>query len=165
MWDGSRSSSVGVSLSFCPSQHAFKIGKPRISSLHITSLTFSSKMYFIRSKVYIMAVYNVPLQIRQEICEMELPQQVLRRLNTQTDEQVWGKHRRLHNSLLYTAPGPWHCSNANTFCRKTTHTSARPANTSNVLRVPAQNWHNVSPTIIVTTQANTPDCCQQVAFK
>lgn len=64
----------GLSLSFGPSQHAFKIGKPRISSLHITSLTFSSKMYFIRSKVYIMAVYNAPLQICQEICEMELPQ-------------------------------------------------------------------------------------------
>lgn len=47
------------SLTFCPSQHAFKIGKPRISSLHITSLTLSSKMYFIGSQVYMMAVYNV----------------------------------------------------------------------------------------------------------
>lgn len=65
--------SRGLSLSFCPSQHAFK--KPRISSLHITSLTFSSKMYFIRCIVYVMAVYNVPQQTCQEICEMELPQQ------------------------------------------------------------------------------------------
>lgn len=54
---------------------------------------------------------------------------------------------------------------ANTFCRETTHTTARPANTSTVLRVPAQNGHNVSPTIHVTTQTNTSDCCQQVAFK
>lgn len=100
------------SLTFCLSQHAFKIGKPRISSLHITSLTLFSKMYFIGSQVYMMAVCNV----HYKYVRRSVRRSYLNRGAPKTErangwmEQVWGNHRWLQNSLPYTAPGPWHCS-------------------------------------------------------
>lgn len=128
------------SLTFCPSQHAFKIGKPRISSLHITSLTLSSKMYFIGSQVYMMAVYNVHYKHVRKSVRRSYPN----RGAPKTERtNRWSKSGETTDGFttacltLHLVHGT--ARHANTFCRKTTHTSAHPANTSNVLRVPAQN--------------------------
>ncbi|EGW09122.1 hypothetical protein I79_009819 [Cricetulus griseus] len=48
---------------------------------------------------------------------------------------------------------------ANTFYREMTHAYAHPANTSNVPVFLHRADTSVSPTITVTTQANTSDCC------
>lgn len=90
--------SRGLSLSV---HHNTPLKKPRISSLHIPSLTFSSKMYFIRSKVYVMAVsiQCSSTNMSRDLWDGATSTEVLRRLNTQTDGASLGKPQNASKQL------------------------------------------------------------------